>query len=730
MQNRLAWAWSLVFLAGCIAAMVQGQDYVWRPSGAPTAEPPHMGERPFSPPAELNSPAVQGARPILGLQSGEAQLVQATEEPRTARAFPRTMRRVQPETQPNQQPTPLSTTEETVPSEPTPAASPFAQPGAARTPPPRIPVGGLNPVAPPQPLAAEPELGSFAPDAELPPAPTPNLAPPPAEGLRSVLKRGASPLSPPPLGAEASPSDAPPAVGSGLSSSRRAPGLAGPEATTPARPSAGSPGYTPRNVQDISATGSSASLRVDISGPQAITAGKNIPYVVTLTNDSGVAAADVAVRISLPDWVSVASGASSSGVAEVRNDAQGAGRLVWTLPALAAQARETLKLQILASQGQPFELLADWACRPAAVKAAIVVRQPQLEIEFDGPGEMAFGEEETYVISVLNPGSGDAENVILTVSSGGARPQQMPVGVVPAGQKKDLKVRIAATQAGEMEIRAVAAGDGGLSTEALGKVTVRQAKLDVALGGPPTRFAGAEAVYQVVIANSGDASADNVAVAVALPAGAKYLGGVQGATASGGAVKWKVDRLEAGAETSFEVRMQLFAGGANRVIAQVQSPASPTTGAQFDTEVEAAADLKLVVNDPAGPLLVGAETTYELRLMNRGTNSAQNVRIVMQFGEGVEPIAVEGGEAKIVPGQVIFNTLDNLDAGEQVVVKVKAQSDRAGAMPYRVEVRTSEGQDRLVTEGSSRFYDNSQAPSTAKRPTLLPQGAPPATLQR
>jgi hypothetical protein len=258
MQNRLAWAWSLVFLAGCIAAMVQGQDYVWRPSGDQPQQPPHMGVRPFTPPAELNSPAVLGARPIMALQSDETQLVQATEEPRTARAFPRTMRRVPPADQPEQQPTPLNTTEETVPSEPTPAPSPFAQPGGARTAPPRVPVGSINPVAPPpQNVNSEPELGSFAPDAELPPAPATNLAPPPAEGLRSVLKRGASPLSPPPLGAEASPSDAPPAIGSGLPSSRRAPGQSGPEATAPARPSSAAPGYTPRNVQDISASGSS-----------------------------------------------------------------------------------------------------------------------------------------------------------------------------------------------------------------------------------------------------------------------------------------------------------------------------------------------------------------------------------------------------------------------------------------------------------------------------------------
>src|SRR5688572_8624753 len=110
--------------------------------------------------------------------------------------------------------------------------------------------------------------------------------------------------------------------------------------------------------------------------------------------------------------------------------------------------------------------------------------------------------------------------------------------------------------------------------------------------------------------------------------------------------------------------------------------------------------------------------------MNRGSDAARNVKIVMQFGEGIEPVAFEGCEAKIVPGQVLCQPLAELAAGEQVTIRVKARADRGGTHQFRVEV-TSEDGARLVSEGTTRFFADSgrggAAATTARQPTLLPR---------
>ena len=73
--------------------------------------------------------------------------------------------------------------------------------------------------------------------------------------------------------------------------------------------------------------------------------------------------------------------------------------------------------------------------------------------------------------------------------------------------------------------------------------------------------------------------------------------------------------------------------------------------AKCSTKVESLADLKLVVNDPQGPIQVGEETTYEICISNRGTKAATEVQVLAQFSEGIEPVNVEGGKADRSPAK-------------------------------------------------------------------------------
>jgi hypothetical protein len=459
--------------------------------------------------------------------------------------------------------------------------------------------------------------------------------------------------------------------------------------------------------------------------------GKPAGYLITLLNEGDTPAHDVQLRVSLPGFVTVTATQPTEGDARVQADATGQARLMWELPSLAAREHQTLRLQMVASEGQPFDVGVEWTCRPALAKATIQVRQPQLQLSLAGPADMVFGEEKTFTLAVSNPGSGDAENVVVQLAAGPTRRQQIEVGTIPAGQRKELPVQLVASEAGEMQIHAVATGEGDLSAEAAGKVIVRKAELAVIVQGPELKFAGTDAAYSVVIQNTGNAAADNVQIAAALPAGAKYLGGLDGAAPTGTSLKWKLASLPAGGEKTYEVRLQLNAAGENMVAVQAQDATGVVATGQAVTTVEAAADLKLVVTDPSGPLATSEQAVYQVQVMNRGSDAARQVKIVMQFGEGIEPVAFEGCEAKIVPGQVLCQPLGELAAGEQVTIRVKARADRGGTHQFRVEVTSDDGA-RLVSEGTTRFFADSgrggsSAATTARQPTLLPKSG---TLQR
>ncbi len=73
-----------------------------------------------------------------------------------------------------------------------------------------------------------------------------------------------------------------------------------------------------------------------------------------------------------------------------------------------------------------------------------------------------------------------------------------------------------------------------------------------------------------------------------------------------------------------------------------------------------------------------------------------------------------------MPGQVIFETIPRIAAGETVKLKVIAKASVNGVHRFRAEVRCEESDARLVEEESTRFLDSAGRVASP----------PPATLQR
>ena len=546
----------------------------------------------------------------------------------------------------------------------------------------------------------------------------PTAAEPDAGPQHSILKRGPQAVYAAPEIEEASPSDQGPSnpspSNSGDSGSARRPSRPTRVPTAPPASSA--------KVEELHVSSRMPSLRIELVGPGAIQVGQESRYTIYANNDGDTPAQDILVRLPLPSSINLTKGESTIGEAEVQSGEDGALALVWSIPSLAARAHETLHMQVVPSSAEGIELELQWACQPAAASARVVVKEPQLNLTLTGPGDMLLGEEKVFTLIVSNPGSGDAAGVSIDLTSGAGKPEKIDVGIVPAGQQVEVPVQVAATQPGEMAIKAVASAEGDLSADAAAKVLVRSAELAVAIDGPQLKFAGAEATYVVAVANRGNAAAEATSVSVQLPDEAKYIGGVDGAATSKSHVKWNVGVIAPGAEKTFEVRCQLLADGENRLLARAETKHGIAGEGEAVTEVQSVADLKLVVNDPAGPSPVGEEVVYDIELSNRGTKAAQQVKLLMQFGAGIEPIGIAGGKGKIVPGQVVFEPIASLAAGEQIVVKVRAKAEQDGTHQFRVEATSSGDGTRLVTEGTSRFFSDSRggsepAQAAAKPPT-------------
>jgi hypothetical protein len=417
-------------------------------------------------------------------------------------------------------------------------------------------------------------------------------------------------------------------------------------------------------------------------------------------------ARNIEVSIALPHWVKLLATDANTGVARV--DEQTAGNLRWSINELTVDDATQLTLQVAATEARPIALDVSYQVAPTSATASIAVQEPKLEIALNGPSEIPFGEARQFTLSISNPGSGDAENVVLQIQplsrnlEAGVTKQ---LGTLKAGERKAIEIELTAEEAGQLAVQAAVSATGGLQAETRLNVHVRQAQLTLEVAGPPQKFAGAEAVFQMKVSNTGDATANDVLLAAVLPDGAEVLDVTQGATEEAGNVGWKVGSLAPGDARIYRVICSLTKPGQNEVNVQARSGTGMASGKTIRTMVEAIADLKLLVNDPKGPIAVGKPAYYEIRIINRGSKAAENVSVKGYFSEGIEPESVDGALGKLEVGQAVFEPISRIEAGEEIVLKINARATAGGNHIFRAVVECEKPETRLVSEETTRYFE-------------------------
>jgi hypothetical protein len=326
-----------------------------------------------------------------------------------------------------------------------------------------------------------------------------------------------------------------------------------------------------------------------------------------------------------------------------------------------------------------------------------------------------------FKIQLSNPGNGPAEKVVVHLNATGAAEQPSTIGTIAAGETRELEIELTARQAGIMKIDAVAQGDGGLQASSALEVMVRRAALAIDVRAAEMVFAGTDTSYTIHVTNRGDATAKGVILSLNLPQGIKNGVGIDQKPMTSAQPRWRLGDLTPGTERVFTLQCQLTSGGQNRLTANANGEGDVQASGVATTMVEAIADLKLYVNDPKGPVPVGQDVVYEVKVVNRGSKAANGIELVAQFSDGIEPTKVTGHRSEIVPGQVLFDTISSLPAGGEMTLKITARAAKDGNLRFRAELTCADSDTKLVSEESTRFYAKS---SGAASQTAGNQGEP------
>ncbi len=456
-------------------------------------------------------------------------------------------------------------------------------------------------------------------------------------------------------------------------------------------------------------------LDVETESDTHILVGQESNYRVRVVNRGGAVAENVTLRIDVPSWIEIAQPDVTQGRVTIHRREGDAKQyeLIWTLGLIRSQAEEQLVLRLIPRERKSVDLKVRYEFdRPSSV-ATVDVQEVVLELELDGPDEVMWGTQVGYRLVVRNVGNGDAEDIQLELLQTGSDMKSCELPLLRAGEEQSVVVDVwTGKQASiDIDIQATAAFD--LKTKVQKKITVLKPDIFMTVESPTAQFVGKDAEYVVKIQNMGTADAKNLMIIANVPLGADLVScSEEGTLSPDNQIIWKIPALPIGELFVCNVVCKPKREGD----CILETAVSDRSGilAQCDGSLLAVAitDLKLEVATPEGPVEVGKEAVFTITLDNRGTKSAENVEVTASFGRGLEPFAVEGGNAYMKDGQVVFDAISAVSAGQKVTLKVKGKAESAGSHRIRTDIVCSSENTHLVNEQTAYFFQGQRGKNT------------------
>lgn len=585
-----------------------------------------------------------------------------------------------------------------------------------------------------EPTPAGPMPGAFLPPGDLRPAPAnnalaPSNEPTPARPSYEMMPAGPPVAGDPEPAARINPNFAPTPRDNPAPLVPVAPTPLGPNAYAPAPAPEGrvlapaNPGsFVPPADIHASPTGSAGggrpgakewdgpqapTLIVEKVAPQEIQVGKPAKFEVRVRNTGKAAAQQVVIRDEIPQGTRLIDSTPA-----VTPDASGA--LVWSVPSLGPGDETIVSYRLLPeSEGEIGSVATVSFQTPASVRT--VCTRPVLSVEHVIPQKVLIGSDVPLKIRVTNTGTGAASNVILQedVPDGLTHPAghqlEYEVGFLKPGETRELDLVLKAAKAGVVRNVITARGEANLFVEHRAEMEVIAPRLTVGIDGPKRRFLDRPATYQITLANPGTAPAKDVELAAWLPKGLKFV-----STNNAGvydpkthAVYWSLAELPADKQGTVELvavpqemgeqKLRIEAKGAMNLSAVQEQPVT----------IEGLVAISFEVADEADPIEVGRDAVYEIRVINQGSKTATDLRVIANVPAGMKPLSGDGPtRGQVVGSQIIFEPLPRLAPKSDAIYKVRVQGIESGDHRLSVQVQSADLQTPVTKEESTRVYSD------------------------
>lgn len=427
---------------------------------------------------------------------------------------------------------------------------------------------------------------------------------------------------------------------------------------------------------------------VKTTGATTVTAGNNVSYTITVTNNGPDVATDVVLTDAYPAGTTFVSLTHASG--EVASTCSTAGSLSCTFNVLGNGQSSTYTLVLRAGDTTSISNTAnvtssifddDLSNNSSTAPTVIVTPSADLSVTKSGPTTATAGTNATYIVTLTNNGPSTAANVSLVdtlpanttfvslTQSGPAftctpavtsvtctRATFAPLAVTTL----NITVAIAPSATGSITNTAVVSTTTtdpvGVNNTATASTNVTaSADLAVAKSGPATATAGTNVTYTITLTNLGPSTAANVSLVDTFPTGVTYVSSSQptGATFTCVPAATTLTCTRATFDPGVATFSITFAVPVNAPVGTITNSVtvSSTTPDPVGTNNTATAltgigiapaDVSVTKTANAPALITGTSAVFTLLVQNAGPGVAENVVVTDVLPAGTTLISAPG----------------------------------------------------------------------------------------
>ncbi len=389
----------------------------------------------------------------------------------------------------------------------------------------------------------------------------------------------------------------------------------------------------------------------------------------------------------------------------------------WNLGAIEPGGQKTIDMKLKPTAPGEMGSVAQVTFTAKASSRTKITR-PELKLQHSAPQKTLVGRDVILDITIQNTGDGPARNVVIqesvppnlksVINNKEEKEIEYLVGTLRPGQRRNLKLRLRASQVGHVRNLLVAHADGDLRTQHAIEMDIVAPEIGVTANGPNRRFLGRPAKHEFSVRNTGTAAATNVLLVAKLPRGLKFASANHHGQYNPNAhsVVWSLEKLDPGVMGKVQLTTTPVENGNQSIEFSARSDNGKRQAAQTTVLVYQVAELHFTIDDLTDALEVGTETTYRVRVVNQGSKAAKNVRLAVQFPAGIKPIQIDGVNNPNLGQTVALPTIQTLGPRQQRQFQIRARGVAAGDHRVIATMASDERQIAVKKEESTHVYSD------------------------